>query len=222
MIFNNNTDLFLQLLSTELENELPGIDAHLLLAPEARFEDIKSGRMPENPIESAVLILLYVVENKLFTAVILRNEYDGAHSGQISLPGGKREKTDTDFMHTAVREANEEIGVNPAEIQILGQLSRFYVRPSNFIVYPIVAFQSERPSFIPDPSEVQRVIEIDIFSDIDYSKIIRKVLNFKNNIKVTAPGFEVGGEFMWGATAMILSELIQVLTDVKHKIGTAQ
>lgn len=222
MIFNNNTDLFLQLLSTELENELPGIDAHLLLAPEARFEDIKSGRMPENPIESAVLILLYVVENKLFTAVILRNEYDGAHSGQISLPGGKREKTDTDFMHTAIREANEEIGVNPDKIHILGQLSRFYVRPSNFIVYPIVAFQSERPSFIPDPSEVQRVIEIDIFSEIDYSKIIRKVLNFKNNIKVTAPGFEVGGEFMWGATAMILSELIQVLTDVKHKIGTAQ
>lgn len=196
---------------------LPGVDAHLRLAPEIRLNDIKTGITPEHALESAVLIILYPSNQRLNTVVILRNEYDGAHSGQISLPGGKKEKSDIDFKHTALREAQEEIGINPSEMEIVGQLSRFYVRPSNFIIYPYIAYCARRPDFYPDQTEVQRIIEIDILNEINFSKIINKTITFKNNIQVNAPGFEVGGEFMWGATAMIFSELIQVLNNVAEK-----
>lgn len=196
---------------------LPGVEAHLRLAPEIRIKDLKSGDTAVNAMQSAVLILLYPVEGKLKTVVILRNEYDGAHSGQISLPGGKAEDTDADFEYTALREAQEEIGIDRDKIEVIGQLSRFYVRPSNFIVYPFIAFCWQRPVYNPDPVEVQRIIEVDIFEDINYDKLTSRTLTFKNHAPVTAPGFTVGGEFMWGATAMMMSELIQILTQTAEK-----
>lgn len=208
---------FIEKLRIELLTNLPGVEAHLRLAPEIRKIDLKNGIEPNHAMESAVLILLYPVENRLHTVVILRNEYDGPHSGQISLPGGKYEESDIDFLFTAIRESQEEIGINPTEIEIVGQLSRFYVRPSNFIVYPFIAFQPSRPEFYPDPTEVQRIIEIDIFKELNLNKIVNRTLTFKNNIQVNAPGFEVDGEFLWGATAMIMSELIYVLDQVAVK-----
>lgn len=208
---------FIEKLRTELLTNLPGVEAHLRLAPEIRKIDLKNGIEPNHALESAVLILLYPVENSLHTVVILRNEYDGPHSGQISLPGGKYEESDIDFLFTAIRESQEEIGINPTDIEIVGQLSRFYVRPSNFIVYPFIAFQPSRPEFHPDPTEVQRIIEIDIFKELNLNKIVNRTLTFKNDIQVNAPGFEVDGEFLWGATAMIMSELIYVLDQVAVK-----
>jgi 8-oxo-dGTP pyrophosphatase MutT (NUDIX family) len=209
---------FIEKLRTELLTRLPGVEAHLRLAPEIRKIDLKNVIEPKQAMESAVLILLYPVENRLHTVVILRNEYDGPHSGQISLPGGKYEESDIDFLYTAIRESQEEIGINPSDIEIVGQLSRFYVRPSNFIVYPFIAYQSFRPDFHPDPTEVQRIIEIDVFKELNLDKIVNRTLSFKNDIKVYAPGFSVGGEFLWGATAMIMSELIYVLDQVSVKL----
>ena len=209
---------FIEKLRTELLTNLPGVEAHLRLAPEIRKIDLKNGIEPNHALESAVLILLYPVENRLHTVVILRNEYDGPHSGQISLPGGKYEESDIDFLFTAIRESQEEIGINPSDIEIVGQLSRFYVRPSNFIVYPFIAYQPSRPEFKPDPTEVQRIIEIDILKELNLNKIVNRTLTFKNNIQVNAPGFAVGGEFLWGATAMIMSELIYVLDKISVKL----
>lgn len=209
---------FIEKLKIELLTKLPGVEAHLRLAPEIRKIDLKNGNEPSRALESAVLILLYPVENRLHTVVILRNEYDGPHSGQISLPGGKYEESDIDFLFTAIRESQEEIGVNPADIEVIGQLSRFYVRPSNFIVYPFIAFQPSRPYFHPDPTEVQRIIEIDISKELNLNKIVYRTLIFKNGIQINAPGFSVGGEFLWGATAMIISELIYVLDQVSVKL----
>ncbi|MFN8134549.1 MAG: CoA pyrophosphatase [Bacteroidales bacterium] len=211
------TQRFLKHLKQELAATLPGVEAHLRLAPEIRIQGLKTGDIAPNAMQSAVLILLYPVDGSLKTVVILRNEYDGMHSGQISLPGGKAEDTDIDFEYTALREAHEEIGIDTSKIEIIGQLSRFYVRPSNFIVYPFVGFCWQQPLFSPDPVEVQRIIEIDIFDEIRYDKIISRTLTFKNHASVTAPGFVVGGEFMWGATAMMISELIQVLNQAAEK-----
>jgi len=212
------TQSFIAQLKAELLLNLPGVDAHLRLAPEIRINDLKTGQPPAHAMESAVLIILYPFHERLHTVVILRNEYDGAHSGQISLPGGKAEDSDKDFENTALREAREEIGIIPADMEIIGQLSRFYVRPSNFIIYPFIAYSAQRPEFQPDPFEVQKVIEIDIFKDISYENIVNQTLTFKNNMQVTAPGFQIGGEFMWGATAMIFSELLQVLYSVVKKL----
>jgi len=209
---------FVEKLTERILFSLPGVNAHLLLAPEVRVNDLKIGITPDHAIESAVLIILYPFNNRLYTVVILRNEYDGAHSGQISLPGGKSEESDIDFEHTALREAEEEIGIIPSQMKILGQLSRFYVRPSNFVINPYIAYCSQRPVFHPDSTEVQRIIEIDIFNDINFKKIVNKTITFKNNLQVKAPGFAIEGEFMWGATAMIFSELMQILNQVAEKI----
>lgn len=210
--------IFVNKLKTELASGLPGVEAHLLLAPEMRVKDLKTELPPAHALESAVLIILYPFLGQLHTVVILRNEYDGTHSGQISLPGGKKESSDIDFKQTALREAQEEIGIIPAEMEIIGQLSRFYVKPSNFIIYPYIAYTNIRPDFHPDPTEVQRIIEIDIFKEISYDRIVDRSLMFKNNIQISAPGFVVGSEFMWGATAMIFSELLQVLDRVADKL----
>jgi 8-oxo-dGTP pyrophosphatase MutT (NUDIX family) len=212
-----NTKDFFEKLKAELMSALPGVDAHLRLAPEMRVTDLKLGVTPDHAIESAVLIILYPFKNRLHTVVILRNEYDGAHSGQISLPGGKSEASDIDFEHTALREAQEEIGIIPSTMEIIGLLSRFYVRPSNFVINPYIAYCAQRPDFHPDPTEVQRIIEIDIFNEVNPETIVYKTITFKNSMQVNAPGFEVGGEFMWGATAMIFSELIHVLNNVAEK-----
>lgn len=214
----SKTRTFLNTLKAQLLNDLPGAEAHVQLAPEIRVRDIMEGITPDHAYESAVLIILYPKNNRLHTVVILRNEYVGAHSGQISLPGGKAEKTDADFTQTALREAQEEIGIIPSEMEIIGQLSQFYVQPSNFIIYPFIAYCDHRPVFTPDPTEVQRIIEIDLVHETGLSKKVSKKLTFRNNLQLTAPGFEVGGEFMWGATAMIFSELIQVLNQVAEQL----
>ncbi len=210
----NDIRNFLNHLQSELLSSLPGVNAHVLLAPELLRNEIKTGLTPDHAVGSAVLIILYPYQSRLLTVVILRNEYNGAHSGQISLPGGKAEVSDIDFMHTALREAQEEIGIIPADMEIIGQLSRFYVRPSNYIVSPYIAYSAIRPQFCPDKIEVQRIIEVDVFNELNFNKMVNKTITLRNNQQVNAPGFEVGGEFMWGATAMIFSEFIQILDRV--------
>lgn len=198
-------------LQKALSDSLPGKGAHLLLAPEIRKGEILMGKIPSSAQEGAVLILLYKKKSSIHTVVILRNEYDGIHSGQISLPGGKKEVEDTDFIATALRETYEEIGIPKDSVQIIGELSTFYVIPSNFVIHPFIGVLSKPPAFIPDASEVQRIIEIDVLNDLIYDKVTYRELFFRNSMTITAPGFNVDNEFMWGATAMIYSELISIL-----------
>jgi len=208
----------INILRDKLQDELPGVDAHLRLAPALRRKDLSAGSLPSDALNSAVLIILYPLKKRLHTVVILRNEYDGAHSGQISFPGGKAEKCDSTFLDTALREAQEEIGINPADMEIIGPLSTFYVSPSNFVIYPFLAYSAKHPVFQPDPMEVQKIVEIDIFQRLRFEKIIQKELTFKNGFQITVPGFSLGSEFMWGATAMIISELITLLEKVEVEI----
>ncbi len=205
---------FIEGLKKAIQDSLPGKEAHLRLAPEVRKGEIKIGKIPTDAQIGAVLILLYEKNESIYTAVILRNEYDGVHSGQISLPGGKFESRDIDFMQTALRETHEEIGISQDSVNMIGQLSTFYVIPSNFVIHPFIGYLEHSPVFSPDPAEVQKVIEIDLLNELVYSKVKFKELKFRNFLSIHAPGFIVENEFMWGATAMIFSELIKIIEEI--------
>jgi len=161
---------------------------------------------------SAVMVLLFPDNGKLKTVLIKRSEYDGVHSGQISFPGGKKEDIDISFEATALRETCEEIGIQPDRIEILGQLSDSYISPSNFLVKAFVGYIYQKPEYIPDKKEVQSVAEVNIDEFYDSrNKSEKEFYSTSRNIKIHAPCYLVNGIEIWGATAMILSELLDIL-----------
>jgi 8-oxo-dGTP pyrophosphatase MutT (NUDIX family) len=211
--FSNNIDEFIDLLQKQLGERLPGITSQLKLAPLHRRSELIEDP-PIGAIKSSVLLLLYPFENKIFTTVILRSEYEGLHSAQISLPGGRMEETDMDLSVTALREAHEEIGLDISKVKLLGSLSMLYISRSNYIVFPYIGFMPEKPHFIPDPIEVQEIIEFEISELIEPDAIIHKTLYFGNGFSIVAPGYQTGDHFMWGATAMIFSEFLDIVRSI--------
>lgn len=145
---------------------------------------------------------------------IRRGEYVGIHSGQIAFPGGRYEERDGDLRETAMREAEEEIGISRDSYEIMGQLTDLYVPPSNFLVRAFVAYAPQRPTFTPDPREVQEVIELDFSQFFDSNNIKIKDFQAHNSVNNTsAPYFDIEGVTIWGATAMILKELVDLTTN---------
>jgi 8-oxo-dGTP pyrophosphatase MutT (NUDIX family) len=192
-----------------LKQELPGEQAQLLMAPTFRGH-VSS---PDKPVEAAVLALFYPSDEQLSMVFIKRNEYDGPHSAQISFPGGVRDTGDLTLKHTALREAREEVGIN-GKIEVLGSLTPLHIPVSNFMVYPFVGWMKETPSFFPDPSEVQYVVEAPLQTLLDPSNRDSEML-YHHEMPIKAPYYKVGEEKIWGATAMILSELLQLATSLQ-------
>lgn len=172
--------------------------------------------------DSGVLILLYPHNHSIYSVLIQRPRYKGTHGGQMALPGGKKEEEDSDIIQTALREAEEEIGVNRNDIKIMGSLSRLYIPPSNFVIYPSVGCIAKRPVFIPSPEEVDEIVEYDIMRllDPDVKKITRikimKVFSFN------APYFDIHKKIVWGATAMVLSEFREILSEIVQETKKAE
>ncbi len=161
------------------------------------------------------MLLFYQDEDKIKLPLILRPVYVGVHSGQIGLPGGRMEEGDKDFFETALREANEEIGINPADVTVIGHLSDLFVFASNYMVHPVVGYMKHRPTFLTDPREVDQLIEVPLSTLLDKSS--RGITNIvvSGNMEVSAPYFDVDGHTVWGATAMMLSELLSVIDDLE-------
>ncbi len=200
---------FISQLKHSLQKKLPGEAAHNKMAPNIRFT-AKTNPNKNNTKDSAVLILLYPHKNSLSIPFIQRPVYNGVHSGQISLPGGKYETSDLNLKTTALRETYEEIGVVKDQIEVIGNLTPIYIPNSNFNVSPFIGVVKETPIFIPDPYEVKNIIEAPLntlLSDNCLSSFKKEV----NGHKIEAPYYNISGHIIWGATAMIISELKDVI-----------
>jgi len=210
---NKSSQLLIKKLKDKLNNALPGDNAHKLLEPETRKHF--SNREPlEHARMSSVMILIYPSGDFYNTFTILRPTYDGVHSNQMAFPGGQREEQDSNLMDTAVRETKEEIGVYIEKKDILGKLTDIYIPPSNFIVSPYIAFFNEKPSTKRQPSEVEEIIEVNLKEIIHPDAITTRRLILEKYGEVHVPCFLVGDNVIWGATAMIMSELREVLRAV--------
>ncbi|MBN3034580.1 MAG: CoA pyrophosphatase [Bacteroidales bacterium] len=196
-----STDLKMRLAGT-----LPGHDAHMMMASVIRKRPDTERHDPSGIRRSAVLILLYPSDGSIYTALTLRQQYPGVHSGQVSFPGGRFEEGDSSLVDTALRETEEEIGIEKKEILIAGTLSELFIPPSNNLVLPVVGLIGQRPMFRADPMEVARIIEADIEELFRDGSVKEKEVSTSSGI-YSVPCFEVDGEVVWGATAMILSEL---------------
>lgn len=194
--------------------ELLGENAHKIYSPPYRpvfsYDDI----LTRNPKLAAVNILLYLKDNEWHFPLIVRsiNEND-RHSGQISLPGGKKENDDPDFSYTAKRETSEELGIDEHYVRIIREMSPIYIPPSNFYVHSFVSYTKKNPEFFLQETEAVELIEFPISS----------LLNLPNQPKIMAlpstKGYEVpvidfNGYIIWGATSMILSEFSNLLKNV--------
>jgi 8-oxo-dGTP pyrophosphatase MutT (NUDIX family) len=199
-------------LKEKLAGPLPGLASQLKMAGMKRF--IRDGKLeaPSNVRKGGVLALFYPHEGKIFIVFMKRTEYPGVHSGQISFPGGGSEAEDADIIATALREAEEEIGVMRTTVEPIGMLTDLYIPPSNFLVTPVVGYTAERPYFTADPEEVDQIIEIELSNLMDPSSRQEREISLFPAVKITVPCFYVSGHVIWGATAMMLSELIELIS----------
>jgi 8-oxo-dGTP pyrophosphatase MutT (NUDIX family) len=187
---------------------LPGEKAHAKMLAKS---DIRLTMKPNRRTQkSAVLVLFYPHEGEIYLPLILRPAYDGVHSGQMAFPGGRFEKTDEDLIRTAKREAQEEIGLRLTDVEILGVLSELYIPPSNFYVLPVVGYLPYRPDFFPDPREVEKVVEVSL-REIQDKSIIGVSEMIVRNTTIQAPHYLIRSHQVWGATAMMISELLTVM-----------
>lgn len=196
-------------LKKRLAAPLPGWEAQKEMAPPGRNTDWK---IPEETKKSGVLVLLYPHPSQTLNLVLMKRAEDGrTHGGQISFPGGRWEETDRDYIDTALREAEEEVGVPKDQVEVIGQLTDLYIPPSNFMVYPTLGIAHQRPQFIPDPVEVAEVIEVELSTFLTEAGRGSYEINHRLGFQFQTPGYDVKGHTVWGATAMILSELGAIL-----------
>jgi 8-oxo-dGTP pyrophosphatase MutT (NUDIX family) len=201
-----------QKLKSRLTLPLPGALAH------EPFRAIPAGPLIPNfetklpPRPGSVLILLYPDKNRIKFPLTKRQTYAGAHSDQVSLPGGKKEEGET-YIETALREAEEEVGINRSLPHVIGSLSQFFVIPSNFMITPVIAYCDSKPEFKADPYEVARIITGDVFDLTREDAVKEKEILVANKFKMKAPHFQIENEIVWGATAMMLNEFRVILKD---------
>lgn len=204
-----NFNKFIIEVEKKLKQPLPGEKAQLLLEPSSRRKyppllDTGTAR------QSSVLLLFFPDNDEPNLVFIQRNEYNGVHSGQVAFPGGGWEPDDLSLENTALRETREEIGIHPERITLVGRLTQLYIPPSNFLVHPFVAYMNEKPIFFPDPNEVCEVFAVKMDTLLHASTRQEREIKIRD-FRLKVPCFYVNEKVIWGATSMILSELIEVL-----------
>lgn len=191
---------------------LPATQAHAKMAPANRLDLIKAIDFSKvTPKQAAVLMLFYPKASQTHLALILRTSYNGIHSSQIAFPGGKVEDFDADLQQTALRETHEEIGVNPNHVNVVRAFTEVYIPPSNFMVYPYLGYSKSELQFMLQEDEVAGLVEFPFTDFMDDSIIVNTTMKTSYAGSIEVPGFQVNEHFVWGATAMMLSELKDTL-----------
>lgn len=199
-------------LQKRLSEPLPGVEAQFKMAHVSRRSPAIS--IPEDARLAGVLALFYPKAADWHLVFIERNTDNpkDRHSGQISFPGGKFEPTDGTLNQTALRETEEEIGVPASHVQVIGNLSELYIPVSNFLVSPTVGFVDFTPQFVPHPGEVKDILEVPFSVFLEEDIIAKTDLTLASGFVLRdVPYFKIGGKVLWGATAMIMSELLHTV-----------
>ncbi len=159
-------------------------------------------------------MLLYPKNKITHLALIVRNSYPGIHASQIAFPGGKVEESDTSLSETALRETYEEIGVNSDKVMVDRAFSEVYIPPSNFLVSPFLGLSKEELSFNLSPDEVSDIIELPLFQFLDDKIVVNVNMSTSYASDISVPAFQIDGHLVWGATAMMMSELKEIIKKV--------
>ena len=210
---------FLRFVPKLIDAKLPAFEAHIKMAPLERLESLKNIYLEnKNPRIAAVMMLFYPKNERTHLVLIVRKTYKGVHSAQIAFPGGKYELDDDNYAETALRETHEEVGIHPDKIEILKPFTELYIPPSNFMVYPFLGISTEELVFVPEPSEVAEIIELPLSVFLSDSIVVDTNLSTSYADNINVPAFKIENHIVWGATAMMLSELKEVLKEV---LGTS-
>ena len=205
---------FINSLTARLSNPLPGIDAQALLAPTHHRKYLE---VHDRHNIACVLLLLFPKNDEWNICYIQRSSKnpDDRHAGQISFPGGKYEEEDLSLEACALRETYEEIGISPDKIDILGQLSDLYVYVSRFRVFPFVGFMKDANIFRIQESEVSSIIEVPVAHLNHHGNFKKGTIEVRDFVRDNIPYYDLYGKKLWGATAMITSEFLQLCREIK-------
>lgn len=205
---------FIQDLESRLEKSLPGFEAQQKMSGAHATPDWYE--IPDEYRTACVMLMLFPKKSGWNFVLIERSHDDpnDKHAGQLSLPGGKMDDSDKTLEDCALRETYEEIGINPAQIGILGALTPLYVKVSNFLVHPFIGFTTDYPKFVLQTSEVHEVIETPVQLLTDDSKKKTTHIEVRNLVLKNVPTYQIQGKNLWGATAMILSEFEHILKEL--------
>lgn len=205
-------------LTDALKGELPGFEAQLKMASAFAHQ---RPQFAADAMDAGVLVLFYQKNGEWYFPLIQRpsrNPKD-PHNGQVAFPGGRYEDEDTSFAMTALREANEEVGIKASDVQVVGKLSPLYIPVSRYLVHPLVGYLPYAPSFILQEAEVHSVIEVPLSQLLDPSRHKQKDMPFSNRGSLrNVHYFDLEGKVVWGATAMMLSELLTIFQQTEMAI----
>ena len=212
MVFNSFLDAVVKIKHLELFGEL----SHAKMSPPYRLELAKKMQAKAKSAKKAGVLALFYPNAHFNTnfVLILRKTYKGVHSAQVGFPGGKYEEGDNDLMTTAMRETEEEVGVPTSILNIIKPMSPLYIPPSNFIVHPFLAVSECKPLFRKQEDEVEDIIEVSLLDFLNDRNVLMTRVPTSYNVEVEVPAFKLNDHIVWGATAMMLSELKDLLKQV--------